>query len=74
MRLNKLMALVPLTDELLSDTSALNSYLPNLMSRLDPLEDERGVHVRHAAPASRWACSRSRPERDRRQGIRPGRV
>jgi HK97 family phage major capsid protein len=33
MRLNKLMALVPLTDELLADTSALNSYLPNLMSR-----------------------------------------
>jgi HK97 family phage major capsid protein len=33
MRLNKLMALVPLTDELLADTNALNSYLPNLLSR-----------------------------------------
>jgi HK97 family phage major capsid protein len=33
MRLHKLMALVPLTDELLADTSALNSYLPGLMSR-----------------------------------------
>jgi HK97 family phage major capsid protein len=33
MRLHKLLALVPLTDELLTDTNALNSYLPNLMSR-----------------------------------------
>ena len=29
MRLHKLMALVPLTDELLADTSALDSYLPS---------------------------------------------
>lgn len=33
LRLHKLMALVPLTDELLSDTNALNAYLPNLMGR-----------------------------------------
>jgi HK97 family phage major capsid protein len=33
MRLHKLMALVPLTDELLADTDALDAYLPNLMSR-----------------------------------------
>jgi HK97 family phage major capsid protein len=33
LRLNKLMALVPLTDELLSDAPALNSYLPPLMGR-----------------------------------------
>ena len=33
LRLQKLLALVPLTDELLADTNALNSYLPNLFSR-----------------------------------------
>jgi HK97 family phage major capsid protein len=33
LRLHKLMALVPLTDELLADTSALSSYLPNLLGR-----------------------------------------
>lgn len=33
MRLHKLMALVPVTDELLEDTSALQSYLPGLMAR-----------------------------------------
>jgi len=33
LRLHKLMALVPLTDELLADTDALNGYLPNLMAR-----------------------------------------
>jgi HK97 family phage major capsid protein len=33
MRLHKLMALVPVSDELLSDSSALESYLPNLMAR-----------------------------------------
>ena len=33
MRMHKLMALVPLTDELISDTSALNSYLPKRMAR-----------------------------------------
>lgn len=33
MRLHKLMALVPLTEELLADTSALDAYLPNLMGR-----------------------------------------
>ena len=32
LRLNKLMALVPLTDELLSDTTALDNYLPGKMS------------------------------------------
>lgn len=32
-RLHKLMALVPITDELLEDTSALGSYLPGLMAR-----------------------------------------
>ena len=31
MRLHKLMALVPLTDELLADTSALGSFLPDLI-------------------------------------------
>lgn len=33
MRLHKLMALVPVSDELLSDTDALTSYLPDLMGR-----------------------------------------
>lgn len=33
LRLHKLMALVPVTEELLSDTSALNAYLPNLTAR-----------------------------------------
>lgn len=33
MQLHKLMALVPLTNELLDDTSALNSYLPKLVAR-----------------------------------------
>jgi len=33
LRLHKLMALVPLTDELLGDASALNGYLPNLLGR-----------------------------------------
>jgi len=33
MRLHKLMALAPVTDELLADTSALDSYLPGLMAR-----------------------------------------
>ena len=33
MRLHKLMALVPISDELLDDSSALGSYLPNLMAR-----------------------------------------
>ncbi|WP_186275802.1 phage major capsid protein [Burkholderia gladioli] len=33
MRLHKLMALVPITDELMEDTSALGSYLPGLMAR-----------------------------------------
>lgn len=33
MRLHKLMALVPVTDELLSDSSALESYLPSLVAR-----------------------------------------
>lgn len=33
LRLHKLLALVPLTDELVSDTNALNGYLPNLMGR-----------------------------------------
>lgn len=33
MRLHKLMALVPLTDELLADTDALNGYLPALFGR-----------------------------------------
>lgn len=33
LRLHKLMALVPVTDELLSDTSALGSYLPGLTAR-----------------------------------------
>jgi len=33
MRLHKLMALVPLTDELLADTAALDGYLPNLLGR-----------------------------------------
>ena len=33
MRLHKLMGLVPLTDELLADTNALEAYLPNLLGR-----------------------------------------
>ncbi len=33
LRMHKLMALVPLTDELLADTNALGGYLPNLLSR-----------------------------------------
>lgn len=33
LRLHKLMALAPVTDELLSDASALDSYLPGLMAR-----------------------------------------
>ena len=33
MQLHKLMALVPLTNELMDDTSALNSYLPRLVAR-----------------------------------------
>lgn len=33
LRAHKLMALVPLTDELLADTNALGGYLPNLLSR-----------------------------------------
>lgn len=33
LRLHKLMALAPVTDELLSDTNALESYLPGLMAR-----------------------------------------
>ena len=33
MQLHKLFALVPLTNELLDDTSALNSYLPKLVAR-----------------------------------------
>lgn len=33
LRLHKLMALVPVTDELMEDSSALNSYLPNLVAR-----------------------------------------
>lgn len=33
LRLHKLMALVPVTDELLSDTNALEGYLPGLMGR-----------------------------------------
>jgi len=33
MRLHKLMALVPITDELLADSAAIESYLPNLMAR-----------------------------------------
>lgn len=33
LRLHKLMALVPLTDELIADTNALSGYLPNLLSR-----------------------------------------
>jgi HK97 family phage major capsid protein len=33
MRLHKLMALVPISDELLADSSAIESYLPNLMAR-----------------------------------------
>lgn len=33
LRLHKLMALVPLTDELLADANALSGYLPNLLSR-----------------------------------------
>lgn len=33
MRLHKLMALVPLTEELMADTNALDAYLPNLVGR-----------------------------------------
>lgn len=33
MRLHKMMALTPITDELLADTNALQSYLPGLMAR-----------------------------------------
>jgi HK97 family phage major capsid protein len=33
LRLHKLMALVPVTDELLEDSGAINSYLPNLLAR-----------------------------------------
>lgn len=33
LRLHKLMSLVPLTDELVADQSALNSYLPSLLGR-----------------------------------------
>lgn len=33
LRLHKLMALTPITDELMEDTSALGSYLPGLMAR-----------------------------------------
>lgn len=33
MQLHKLMALVPLTNELMDDTAALNSYLPKLVAR-----------------------------------------
>ena len=33
MRLHKLMALVPLTEELLSDTNSMDTYLPNLIGR-----------------------------------------
>lgn len=33
LRLHKLMALTPVTDELMADTSALESYLPGLMAR-----------------------------------------
>lgn len=33
LRLHKLLALVPVTDELLADTNALNGYLPGLMGR-----------------------------------------
>ena len=33
LRLHKLMALVPLTEELMADTNALDSYLPNLVGR-----------------------------------------
>jgi Skp family chaperone for outer membrane proteins len=55
LRLHKLMALVPLTDELIADTNALGATCRRRW-RLDPLEDQRGDPHRHRRrPAARRA-------------------
>lgn len=43
MRLHKLMALVPLTEELMADTNALDAYLPNLVGRSIRWKTNEGI-------------------------------